>query len=106
MEMAMAQVDTEDLVSVTEIGSRGVSHFVTQAASGRDIVVLRNNKPAAMLISVERYEQMQQALDDAADLALGTARLALAEGAELTGLDDVLAEFGTTREELLAEDDT
>ena len=48
----------------------------------------------------------QQALDDAADLALGTARLALAEGAELTSLDDVLAEFGVTREELLAEDDS
>ena len=101
----MARVDTGDMVSVTEIGSRGVSHFVSQAAEGRDLVVLRNNKPAAMLISVERYEQMQRALDDAADLALGTARLALAEGAELTNLDDVLAELGVTREELLAEGD-
>ncbi len=106
MGLTMARVDTEDLVSVTEIGSRGVSHFVTQAASGRDIVVLRNNKPAAMLISVERYEQMQRALDDAADVALGTARLALAEGAEMRGLDDVLAELGVTREELLAEDES
>lgn len=101
----MARVDTEDMVSVTEIGSRGVSHFVTQAAGGRDLVVLRNNKPAAMLISMERYELMQRALDDATDLALGTARLALAEGGGLTNLDDVLAGFGVTREELLAEDD-
>ena len=101
----MARVDTGDMVSVTEIGSRGVSHYVTQAAEGRDLVVLRNNKPAAMLISVERYEQMQRALDQVADLALGTARLAMAEDGELTNLDDVLAEFSVTREQLLAEDE-
>ncbi len=101
----MARVDTGDMVSVTEIGSRGVSHYVTQAAEGRDLVVLRNNKPAAMLISVERYEQMQRALDQVADLALGTARLAMAEGGDLTNLDDVLGEFGVTREQLLAEDE-
>ena len=76
MEMVMAQVDTEDLVSVTEIGSKGVSHFVTQAAAGRDIVVLRNNKPAAMLIGMEHYEQMQRALDDAAGTEVGRLHVA------------------------------
>ena len=101
----MARVDTDDMVSVTEMGTRGVSHFVSQAAAGRDIVVLRNNKPAAMLIGLDRYDQMQQALDDAADIALGTARLALAEGEDTVSLDDVLTDFGVTREELLAGDD-
>lgn len=91
----MAKVDTQDLISITEAASRGLSRLVRDAESGRVPILLRNNRPVAAIVSIERLEE----LDDARDLALVAARM-LTESAPPSSLDEVLETFGYTREDL------
>jgi hypothetical protein len=99
----MARVDTADLMSISEANKLGVAALARDAA-GRERVLLRNNKPVAAVVGIERLERMQQLEDDLADIALATARL-LTDTGERTSLDDALQQFGYTREQLLAEPD-
>ena len=95
----MAIVDTADLVSITDASKAGVSALVRAAEEGHDQIVLRNNKPVAAVVSIERLEQLQRLEDDLLDVSLVAARM-LTTGAERLSLDDVLARFGYTREQL------
>jgi hypothetical protein len=88
----MARVDTADMLSVTEAAKLGLSRLIRDAEAGQEHVLLRNNQPVA---AVE---------DDLLDVALAAAR-ALTTGDERHSLDDVLARFGYTREQLRALDD-
>ena len=95
----MAIVDTADLVSITDASKAGVSALVRAAEEGHEQIVLRNNKPVAAVVSIERLEQLQRLEDDLLDVSLVAARM-LTTGAERLSLDDVLARFGYTREQL------
>ena len=95
----MALVDTADLLSISEANKGGVSALVRKAEAGREQIVLRNNKPVAAVVSMKRLEQLQQLQDDLLDLSLAAARM-LATGPRRHSLDEVLAQFGYTREQL------
>lgn len=78
---------------------------VRRAESSREIVVMRNNRPVAAIIGMERLDELQRAQDDLMDLALATARIiASPAGGELR-LDAVLDRFGVTRDQLDALED-
>ena len=95
----MAVIDTADLISISEAARLGVSALVRGAEEGRERVVLRNNKPVAAVVGVERLERLQQLEDDLIDISLATARM-MTTGPTRQSLDDVLARFGYTREHL------
>jgi hypothetical protein len=95
----VTRIDTADLLSISEANKLGVSGLVRQAELGREHVLLRNNKPVAALMSMERLEQIQQLEEDLLDISLTTARM-LTTGPIRHSLDDVLAKFGYTREQL------
>jgi prevent-host-death family protein len=95
----MARVDTADLISISEANKLGISGLVKEAEQGREQIVLRNNKPVAAVVSIERLEELQQLQDDLLDISLVTARM-LTTGPERYSLDEVLAQFGYTREQL------
>ena len=95
----MAVVDTADLISISDASKLGVSGLVRQAEAGHEQVVLRNNKPVAAVVSMKRLEQLQQMQEDLLDISLAAARM-LTTGSRRHSLDDVLAQFGYTREAL------
>ena len=95
----MALVDTADLISISEASKLGVSALVREAEAGHEQVVLRNNKPVAAVVSMKRLEQLQQLQEDILDISLAAARM-LTTGRRLHSLDEVLAQFGYTREQL------
>ena len=95
----MAAIDTEDLISVTEANRLGLSALIRDAEQGRTRIVLRNNRPVAAVVSMQRLEQLDALLDDLLDLTLANART-LTAGPERHSLDEVLARFGYTREQL------
>ena len=95
----MAIVDTADLVSITDASRAGVSALVRAAEAGHEQVLLRNNKPVAAVVGIKRLEELQQLQDDLLDVSLAAARMMTA-GPERISLDDVLARFGYTREQL------
>ncbi len=47
------KINMEDLISVTEASRQGVSKLVREASSGRDLILIRNNKPAAAIVGIE-----------------------------------------------------
>lgn len=95
----MALVDTADLISISEANKLGVSGLVRQAEAGREQVLLRNNRPVAAIVSMKRLEQLQQLQEDLLDASLAAARMVSA-GPDRHSLDEVLAQFGYTREQL------
>lgn len=95
----MALVDQTESISISDASKLGVSTLVTEAAAGHERIVTRDNKPVAAVVSIERLEQLEQLQDDLLDIALATARM-LTTGPERHSLDDVLAQFGYTREQL------
>jgi len=97
----MARVDTADFISVTEASRLGVSGLIKEAESGRERFVLRNNKPVAVVIGFEQYEEDQRQIEDIEDLALTFARIATSTDRR-TSLDEILDRFGYSREELRA----
>lgn len=97
----MATIGTENLISITEASKLGLSALAREAEQGNDRVLVRNNKAVAVMMSVERFEQLQQLRDDLIDITLVASRVMTTNG-ERYSLDDVLAHFGYSREDLAA----
>ncbi len=95
----MAIIDTADLLSISDASRLGVSRLVHEAEAGHEQVLLRNNKPIAAVIGMKRLEELQQMQEELLDLSLTAARM-LTAGPRRHGLDEVLAQFGYTREQL------
>ena len=91
--------DTQNLLSPSEANKLGVSGIVHRAEEGHEQVILRDNRPVAAVVSMERFEQLQRLEEDLLDVSLATARM-LTTGPRRHSLDDVLAQFGYTREQL------
>ena len=97
----MALVDTEDLISISEATRIGISALARDAEQGRERILVRNNKPVAAVVNIERLEELERLREDLIDITLATARL-LTAGPERYSLDEVLEHFGYTREQLRA----
>jgi antitoxin (DNA-binding transcriptional repressor) of toxin-antitoxin stability system len=95
----MATIDTDDLISVSEASKLGLSRLLNDAERGHDRVVLKNNRPVAAVVNMDRLTELERLEEDLADVSLFTARLLLATN-ERFSLDDVLARFGVSREQL------
>jgi len=95
----MAHIDTDDLLSITDATKLGISGLVHRAERGHEPVLLRNNKPVAAVMGMARFEQLQHLEEDLLDISLATARM-LTTGPTRQTLDEVLSQFGYTREQL------
>jgi antitoxin (DNA-binding transcriptional repressor) of toxin-antitoxin stability system len=97
----MPVIDTKELISISDAAKKGLSKLASDAAAGHEPVLLRNNRPIAALVSIERLDELEQREADVRDIALAMARL-LTAGEERISLDEVLQHFGYTREQLRA----
>jgi prevent-host-death family protein len=95
----MVRVDTTDLRPIAEANRLGVSGLVREAEQGHEQVLLRNNKPVAAMVSMERLEQLQRLEEDLLDIVLASARM-LTTGPRRHSLDEVLERFGYAGEQL------
>ncbi|WP_028924346.1 type II toxin-antitoxin system Phd/YefM family antitoxin [Pseudonocardia acaciae] len=98
-------VDTGDLISVTDASNRGVSKLASDAEHGRPQVLVRNNKPVAAIVDIptmDRLRRLDELEDDLRLLSIALVRTA-ADSGRRYALDDVLAEAGIDRDELTDE---
>lgn len=95
----MATIESENLISISDASKLGISALIREAEEGREWVVLRNKKAVAAVVSMERFERLQQLRDDLVDITLVASRMATTGPARYS-LDDVLAHFGYTGEDL------
>lgn len=89
------KLDTGDMVSVTEAGSK-LSRLVTDAANGRTIAVMKNNKLAAAIVGPDQLERLEHLDEVEDDLRLWTIALVrtITDAGERHDLDEVAREFG------------
>lgn len=66
------------------------SALIRAAETGHEQVVLRNNKPVAAVVSIERLDELQRLRDDLLDVSLITARM-LTTGPVRHSLDEAFA---------------
>ena len=89
-------IDTNDMISVTDAARGGISKLINEASQGRQLVVLRNNRPAAAIVDIktmERLQRLDELEEDLPILVIALIRF-LAVSGERYELDDVAAEFG------------
>ncbi|ASR38032.1 hypothetical protein BAY61_26855 [Prauserella marina] len=96
------KIDTNDLISVTDANNKGVSKLVAEASEGREFVLIKNNKPAAVLVGIDKVERLQRVEEYEEDLKL--LALALVRSATDTGqrlsLEETAARFGVDLDDL------
>lgn len=95
-------INTGDLISVTDASKGGVSKLVTDAENGRPQVLVRNNKAVAAVVSLaqlDRLQRVDELEDDVRLLSIALARAAADSGRRYE-LDDVIKELGFESSEL------
>lgn len=97
----MAFLETATRISIVEAQGLGVDALVGEVETGQEFVVVRDDKPVAVVVSGERFEEWQQLQDDLIDITLVAARMLTDDGRRYS-LDEVLEYFGYTREQLEA----
>lgn len=59
-------ISLDNLVSVSELSHGGVSRALNRVADDNPVVVMRNNKPAAVVITPADYKRLTEAQEDLA----------------------------------------
>jgi prevent-host-death family protein len=95
----MPQVDTQDLISISDANKIGISALVKAAEHGGQRVLVRSGKPVAAVIGIDALQRAEELEERLLDVSLGLTRL-LTASERRHSLDDVLDRFGFTREEL------
>jgi hypothetical protein len=98
-EGSMALLETATHISIADASERGVEALVGEVEHGQEFVVVRDDSPVAVFVSIERFEEWQQLQDDLIDITLVASRV-MTGSEERFSLDEVLEKFGYTREEL------
>lgn len=96
------KINTDDLISVSEVSRQGVSKLVAEANAGREFVLMRNNKPAAVIVGIDKFERLQRIEEFEEDiklLAMAVVRSTTDTG-ERVSLEAAAARFGIDLDEL------
>ena len=93
-------INVDDMISVTDAG-KSFSGLVAEAMDGRTYVVVKHNKPAAVITGMDQLDRLNRIEDIEQDLrlwALAIVRAATDSG-ERYSLDDVARELGVDLED-------
>ena len=92
------------LVPITQFNRGQASRIFDRLHSESQLVVLKNNQPAAVILSPAEYMRLSEIEEDYLLLLEATKRLA-DDTKPTTPLSDVMKELGITQEELDAAED-
>lgn len=98
--MAITADVLNSLVSVTQFNKGQASKIFDRLRTERQLVVLKNNAPSAVILSPEEYERLSDIEEDYRLLLLAQNRIAKG-GLEYTvPLHDVMADLGISDKEI------
>jgi antitoxin StbD len=85
----------EQVVNATDLARRTRTLLDALSRGGKEkLVVMRDNKPAAVLLSIAAYEAQADELEDLRIEVVAAARLSNFDRARAVSHDDIVAEFG------------
>ena len=92
------------IVPITRFNKGEANKIFDEVQSTGTKIVMKNNRPACVLISPEQYESLIEMLSDYLLLAEADRRMAANSDAENISHEDMMRSLGITREELDAVD--
>ena len=93
------------LVPITQFNKGQTSRIFDRVRNERQIIVLKNNTPSAVIISPEEYERFSEMEENYHLLLEATERLERAKGKPTISMADSMSEFGITQKDLDAMED-
>lgn len=103
--MSYASDLMDNMVPISDFSRGKASQAFDKASNGKPVIVLKNNSPAAVIVSPEEYRRLAEAEENLYLLGMAIERLEANKGKELIPFEEVLAEHGITQEELDAMED-
>ena len=95
----------KSLVPITQFNRGQASRIFDRLRTERQLVVLKNNQPAAVILSPEEYTRLTEAEEDYQLLLLARERLAGNNLKNAIPEQDVLSGLGITEEEIAQAED-
>ena len=102
--MANAVNVLNSFVPITQFNRGQAARIFDRLNSESQLVVLKNNQPAAVILSPSEFQRLSEIEEDYLLLREATARLS-ANAAPATPMGDVMRELGITEEKLDAAED-
>lgn len=89
------------MISVSDLGRGKASKIIEEVAKKKEhFIVIKNNKPQAVIIPIEQYDELMEAQEDLELLQLAIERTKNLKEEECIPFGEILKEEGLTREEL------
>ena len=92
------------IVPITRFNQGEANKIFDEVQSTGTKIVMKNNRPACVLVSPEQYEALIERLSDYLLLAEADRRMAVNHDAENISHEDMMRSLGVTREDLDAVD--
>lgn len=88
------------IVPITRFNKGEANKIFDEVQSTGTKIVMKNNRPACVLVSPEQYEALIERLSDYLLLAEADRRMAVNQDAENISHEDMMRSLGVTREDL------
>ena len=98
--MALPAAVLDNIVSVSEFSRGGASRAFERAQGRTPVIVMKNNKPTAIITSPEEYAYLSEVEEDFILLSESIMRLARNDRDATVSFEDALAELGVLAEDL------
>lgn len=92
----------EGLVPISQFNKGQASKIFDRLKDVKQLIVLKNNEPAAVVLSVDEYKRLSDAEVDLLMYQEAMQRLEAADGKPVYTLEESMAEFDITQEDLEA----
>lgn len=91
----------DHMISVSELGRGQASKVIQLVKSKKEqFIVVKNNKPEAIIMSIEEYNDLMESKEELELLLLATERVNKSDASEHKDFDQLLEEEGITHDEL------
>ncbi|GAV25399.1 prevent-host-death protein [Carboxydothermus islandicus] len=89
------------MISVSDLGRGKASKIIEEVANKKEhYIVIKNNKPQAVIIPIDQYDELMEAQEDLELLQLAIERTKNLKEENFISFEDILKEDGLSREEL------
>lgn len=102
LEVAMVSMAgaLDSLVSISQFNKGYASRIFDKLKEKKQMVVLKNNEPAAILLSPEEYSRLTEIEEDYLLLCESVRRMEHSKNEPVFSMEEVIKELGITQEEL------
>lgn len=103
--MAIAAELLQSLVPISQFNKGQAAKIFDRLRSERELIVLKNNQPSAIILSPEEYTRLTEIEEDYFLLLEANKRMEDNENKETISFDSVMSNLGISEAELLEAED-